>query len=211
LSLAPVGGAIQQATSSVFYSFAFMNQTKSGPVREALDNLMGRPVFSYGIVNEAKRMEIHKSDGEIGLVDFAFLSTHAPEPFKSEWSGGAGVNIHNKFVVVDFDQPGAKVYTGSSNFAPSGEEANGDHLLSIEDQRVAVAYAIDALTLFDHLNFRDRMKVADQQKSKPAAAKKETLQLQKPIAISGAERPWFAKFYEQGSQRELDRITFSRR
>jgi phosphatidylserine/phosphatidylglycerophosphate/cardiolipin synthase-like enzyme len=211
LSLAPVGGAIQQATSSVFYSFAFMNQTKSGPVREALDNLMGRPVFSYGIVNEATGMEIHKPDGEIGLVDFAYLSKHAPEPFKSEWSGGAGINIHNKFVVVDFDQPGAKVYTGSSNFAPSGEEANGDHLLSIEDQRVATAYAIDALTLFDHLNFRDRMKVADQQKPAAAGAKKETLQLQKPIAISGAAQPWFAKFYEQGSQRELDRITFSRR
>jgi phosphatidylserine/phosphatidylglycerophosphate/cardiolipin synthase-like enzyme len=213
LSLTPVGGAIQQATSSVFYAFAFMNQTKSGPVREALDNLMKRPVFSYGVVNEASGMEIHKPDGEIGLVDFASLSKYAPEPFKREWSGGKGINIHNKFVIVDFDQPSAKVYTGSSNFAPSGEEANGDHLLSIEDQRVAVAYAIDALTLFDHLNFRDRMKEADQdrQKSTPGAAKKEPLQLQKPIAISGAEQPWFAKFYEQGSQRELDRITFSRR
>lgn len=211
LSLGPVGGAIQQATSSVFYSFAFMNQTKSGPVREALDNLMGRPVFSYGIVNEAKGMEIHKPDGEVGLVDFAYLSKHAPEPFKSEWSGGAGINIHNKFVVVDFDQPGAKVYTGSSNFSPSGEEANGDHLISIEDQRVATAYAIDALTLFDHLNFRDRMSAVDQPKTKAAAAKKETLQLQKPIAISGAAQPWFAMFYEKGSQRELDRITFSRR
>lgn len=211
LSLAPVGGAIQQATSSVFYSFAFMNQTKSGPVREALDNLMGRPVFSYGIVNEASGMEIHKPDGEVGLVDFAYLSKHAPEPFKSEWSGGAGINIHNKFVVVDFDQPSAKVYTGSSNFSPSGEEANGDHMVSIEDQRVATAYAIDALTLFDHLNFRDRMKAADKPKTKAAGAKKETLQLQKPIAISGAAQPWFAKFYEQGSQRELDRLTFSRR
>ena len=61
-------------------------------------------------------------DGEVGLVDFAFLSKHAPEPFKSEWSGGQGINIHNKFVVVDFDQPGAKVYAGSSNFAPSDDE-----------------------------------------------------------------------------------------
>jgi phosphatidylserine/phosphatidylglycerophosphate/cardiolipin synthase-like enzyme len=211
LSLAPVGGAIQQATSSVFYSFAFMNQITSGPVREALDNLMKRPVFSYGIVNKAGGMEIHKPDGEIGLVDFAYLSKHAPEPFKSEWSGGPGINIHNKFVVVDFDQPGAKVYTGSSNFAPAGEEGNGDHLISIEDQRVAVAYAIDALTLFDHLNFRDRMKQADEQQPKPAAAKRQTLQLQKPVAISGAGQPWFAKFYDKGSQRELDRITFSRR
>jgi hypothetical protein len=211
LSLAPVGGAIEQATSSVFYSFAFMNQTKSGPVRKALDNLMTRPVFSYGVVNESTGMKIQKPDGEIGLLDFAYLSEHAPEPFKSEWSGGKGINIHNKFAVIDFDQPGAKVYTGSSNFAPSGELANGDHLLSIEDQRVAVAYAIDALCMFDHLNFRDRMKVAETQKQSKAKGQKDTLQLQKPTAISGATDPWYAKFYVADSQRERDRITFSRR
>jgi hypothetical protein len=146
------------------------------------------------------------------LVDFAYLSKHAPEPFKSEWAGGSGINIHNKFVVVDFDQPGAKVYTGSSNFAPSGEEANGDHLLSIEDQGVATAYAIDAITMFDHLNFRDRMKEDEEQKAKkPAAEQRQMLQLQKPVAISGAAEPWYAKFYVKDSQRELDRITFSRR
>jgi phosphatidylserine/phosphatidylglycerophosphate/cardiolipin synthase-like enzyme len=211
LSLAPVGGAIQQATSSVFYAWAFMSQTKSGPVRQALDNLMGRPVFSYGIVDKDTGMEIHKPDGEPALVEFASLAKYAPEPFKTEWSGGSGIQMHNKFVVIDFDQPGATVYTGSSNLAPSGEQGNGDHLLCIQDQRVAVAYAIDALTLFDHLNFRDRMEQADQQKSQAAEAKTETLQLQKPIAISGAQQPWFAKFYEQGSQRELDRVTFSRR
>jgi phosphatidylserine/phosphatidylglycerophosphate/cardiolipin synthase-like enzyme len=211
LSLAPVGGAIEQATSSVFYSFAFMNQTKSGPVRKALDNLMTRPVFSYGVVNESTGMKIQKPDGEVGLVDFAFLSSHAPEPFKSEWSGGKGINVHNKFAVIDFDQPGAKVYTGSSNFAPSGEVANGDHLLSIEDQGVAAAYAIDALCMFDHLNFRDRMKVAETQKQSKAKGQKDTLQLQKPVAISGAKQPWFAKFYEKDSQRERDRITFSRK
>jgi phosphatidylserine/phosphatidylglycerophosphate/cardiolipin synthase-like enzyme len=212
LSLAPVGAAIEQASSSVFYSFAFMNQITSGPVREALDNLMKRPVFSYGIVNRDSGMEIHKPNGDVGLVDFAYLSKHAPEPFKSEWAGGSGINIHNKFVVVDFDQPGAKVYTGSSNFAPSGEEANGDHLLSIEDQGVATAYAIDAITMFDHLNFRDRMKEDEEQKAKkPAAEQRQMLQLQKPVAISGAAEPWYAKFYVKDSQRELDRITFSRR
>jgi phosphatidylserine/phosphatidylglycerophosphate/cardiolipin synthase-like enzyme len=173
---------------------------------------MKRPVFSYGIVNRDSGMEIHKPNGDVGLVDFAYLSKHAPEPFKSEWAGGSGINIHNKFVVVDFDQPGAKVYTGSSNFAPSGEEANGDHLLSIEDQGVATAYAIDAITMFDHLNFRDRMKEDEEQKAKkPAAEQRQMLQLQKPVAISGAAEPWYAKFYVKDSQRELDRITFSRR
>ena len=210
LSLKPVGAAMEQATSSVFYSFAFMNQTKTGAVRKALDHLMQRPIFSYGVVNKDSGMEIHKPNGDVGLVDFAYLAQHAPEPFKSEWSGGAGINIHNKFVVVDFDQPTATVYTGSSNFAPSGEEANGDHLISIQDQRVATAYAIDALLIFDHLNFRDRMRAHDKQKSQPAAAQPETLRLQKPVAISGAHQPWFAKFYQKDSLREQDRLIFSR-
>jgi hypothetical protein len=211
LSLDPVGATIKQATSSVFYSFAFMNQTKTGAVREALDDLMTRPVFSYGVVNESTGMEIHKPDGDVGLVDFAYLARHAPEPFKSEWSGGQGINIHNKFVVVDFDQPDAIVYTGSSNFAPSGEKGNGDHLLSIRDQTVATAYAINALTVFDHLNFRDRMQAAGKQKATTAAAATttDTLQLQKPVAISGVTEPWFAKFYEKDSQRGRDRVTFS--
>jgi hypothetical protein len=209
LSLDPVGTAIDQATSSVFYSFAFMNQTTTGAVRKALDALMSRPVFSYGVVNESTGMEIHKPNGDVGLVDFAYLAKNAPEPFKSEWSGGKGINIHNKFVIVDFDQPNAKVYTGSSNFAPSGEEGNGDHMLFIADQAVATAYTIDALTMFDHLSFRDRMKDAGTPKPATAKAKKATLQLDKPIAISGAPQPWFAKFYQPGSQRERDRITFS--
>src|SRR5262249_15532863 len=39
--------------------------SKSGPVRQALDNLMKRPVFSYGVVNESTGMKIHKPGGEI--------------------------------------------------------------------------------------------------------------------------------------------------
>ncbi|MBA8899508.1 phospholipase D-like domain-containing protein [Phyllobacterium sp. P30BS-XVII] len=203
LSLQPVGGAIDQATSSVFYSFAFMNQTKSGPVREALDRLIKKPLFSYGVVDKKGGMEIQKPSGENGLVDFAYLAKNAPEPFKSEWSGGSGINIHHKFAVVDFDKPTAKVFTGSSNFSPSGEIGNGDHLVIIEDQRVATAFAIEALRMFDHLNFRNRMQVE-------IATQPKKITLKKPKAISGEANAWFDKFYVAGSQRERDRLTFSR-
>ncbi|CAN7176642.1 phospholipase D-like domain-containing protein [Phyllobacterium sp. LjRoot231] len=203
LSLEPVGGAIDQATSSVFYSFAFMSQTRSGAVREALDRLMTKPLFSYGVVDKKGAMEIKKPSGDVGLVDFAYLAEKAPEPFKTEWSGGAGINIHHKFAVVDFDKPTAKVFTGSSNFSPSGEKGNGDHLVIIEDQRVATAFAIEALRMFDHLNFRNRMETE-------IAAQPEALLLQKPKAISGKQTSWFDKFYVAGSQRERDRQTFSR-
>jgi hypothetical protein len=48
-------------------------------------------------------LEVKKPDGSIGIVDFEFLAESAPEPFKSEWSGGKGVHEHHKFVVTDFN------------------------------------------------------------------------------------------------------------
>jgi hypothetical protein len=122
LPLNPVRGAIEQASSSVFYAVAFLNQLKSGPTKEAFDRLIERPIFSYGLSDKAGGLEIIKPDGSVGLVDFAFLAKNAPEPFKSEWSGGQGINVHHKFVVTDFSLPTAKVFTGSSNLAPSGEK-----------------------------------------------------------------------------------------
>jgi hypothetical protein len=208
LSLNPVRGAIDQATSSVFYSVAFLNQIKSGPTKEAFDRLLTRTIFSYGVVDNRGSMEFRKPDGSVGLVDFAFLAENAPEPFKSEWSGGRGINIHHKFVVTDFNLPTAKVFTGSSNLAPSGEKGNGDHLILIEDCRVATSYAIEALRVFDHLHFRSRMKEALKgNKGKATATQKLTLG--KPTAISG-KPAWFERFYVADSQLEHDRKLFSR-
>jgi hypothetical protein len=204
LSLGRVGSAINDSTSSVFYAIAFLNQIKSGSVKTAIDDLVASSKFSYGIVDETgKTMKLVKPSGEVGVVDFAYLAKHAPEPFKSEWSGGGGINIHDKFVVVDFDQPDAKVFTGSSNFSPAGETGNGDHLIVINDQSVAVAYAIDALRMFDHLAFRDRMQTEKSEQP-------QQLRLKKPVAISGEGEPWFGKYYVAGTQRETDRLTFSR-
>lgn len=204
LSLNPVRGAIDQATSSVFYSIAFLNQIKSGPTKEALDRLMTRPLFSYGVVDTAGSLEVRKPDGSIGLVDFAYLSDKAPEPFKSEWSAGRGINIHHKFVVTDFNLENAKVFTGSSNLAPSGESKNGDHLVMIEDRKIATSYAIEAIRMFDHLHFRTRMKAAEKKKQGARA-----LHLRKPTAISG-QPAWFEPYYQADSQRERDRLIFSR-
>jgi phosphatidylserine/phosphatidylglycerophosphate/cardiolipin synthase-like enzyme len=207
ISLNPVRGAIELATSSVLYAVAFLSQIKSGPTKEAFDRLIDRPVFSYGIADKRGQMQLQKPDGSVGLVDFAFLAETAPQPFKSEWSGGGGINVHHKFVVTDFSLPTAKVFTGSSNLAPSGEEDNGDHLVLIEDRRIAVAYAIEALRVFDHLHFRDRMKAAA---AKPSpGVKRDPLTLRKPTALSG-KPAWFEEYYAPGSQRERDRMLFAR-
>ena len=200
LSLNPVGAAIDQASSSVFFAIAFLNQIRSGPVHDSVDRLMGRGVFSYGIVDRDTGLEVRKPDGSVGLVDFSYLAARAPEPFKTEWSGGAGIHQHDKFVVTDFNLPTAKVFTGSSNLSTSGETGNGDNLVMIEDQRVATSYALEALRIFDHLQFRARMQAAA---GAPAA-----LTLAKPTAISG-QPAWFAPYYVDGSQAASDRLLFA--
>ncbi len=203
LSLSPVGAAIDQATSSVFFSIAFLNQAKSGAVREAIDRLEEKKVFSYGISDRANGLNVKKPDGSTGIVDFEFLAKNTPEPFKSEWSGGKGIHEHHKFVVTDFNLPTAKVFTGSSNLSISGEEKNGDNMVMIEDPMVATSYAIEALRIFDHLHFRSRMQDAS------AGGGKESLTLKKPTAISG-KPAWFEEFYVEGSQAANDRKLFSR-
>jgi phospholipase D-like protein len=216
LSLNPLRGAVDQATSSVLYAVAFLNKIKSGPTKEAFDRLMKRSVFSYGVCDEASGLEVRKPNGSTGLVDFAYLARNAPEPFKSEWSGGKGINVHHKFVVTDFSLPSAKVFTGSSNLSPSGEKGNGDSLLMIEDRKIAVAYAIEALRVFDHLHFRSRMQEAKAPKGRKrsggrggAGAKpRGPLVLAKPTALS--QKPaWFEAFYAGGSAEEGDRRLFS--
>lgn len=204
LSLAPVQGAIAQATSSVFYAVAFLGQMGPGLTKNEFDRLMNRPIFSYGVSDKQGSLEVHKPSGSIGLVDFSYLSENTPEPFKSEWSGGKGINIHHKFVVTDFNLPTAKVFTGSSNLSPSGEHNNGDHLLMIEDQRIATAYAIEALRMFDHLHFRSVM----QAKSKKKSAR-IVIKLKKPKSITGMKSNWFDPYYVAGSQKEKDRRLFA--
>jgi phosphatidylserine/phosphatidylglycerophosphate/cardiolipin synthase-like enzyme len=219
LSLNPLAAAIDQASSSVFFAIAFLNQMTSGPTCEAISNLMDRKVFSYGISNRAGGLRVKKPDGSIGLVDFKYLAKIAPYPFSQEWSGLAqssgssdgkktapGINQHNKFVVTDFSLPTAKVFTGSSNLSVSGEQKNGDNLVMIEDSKVATSYAIEAIRIFDHLQFRSLM-----HNNLVGRTNDESLQaltLKKPAAISG-QPAWFADYYQPDSQKERDRQLFS--
>jgi phosphatidylserine/phosphatidylglycerophosphate/cardiolipin synthase-like enzyme len=105
-----------------------------------------------------------------------------PEPFKSEPTGGSGVRMHHKFVVIDFDRPSARVYLGSYNFSTTADTKNGENLMLIRDRRVAVSYAVEALSMFDHYHFR--MLQADAKK------RKTKLQLALPPSKPG-ETPWW--------------------
>jgi hypothetical protein len=199
LSLDPVASAIENAQSSVLYSVVFLNQI-TGLVRNALDDLMQRSLFSYGVAQRVGGLTVKKPDGSRGLLPFAFLGDNAPEPFASEWHGnttGHSNMVHHKFVVTDFNGARPTVFTGSSNLAQGGEEENGDHIVHIEDRKVAISYAIEALRLFDHFHFR----VNAQSPNAPAE-----LKLARPPAPG--KKPWFAAYYVVEHVKQRDRKLF---
>ncbi len=153
ISLQRVADAIKNAKSSVL--FAVMELGGGGDVLAQLAALEKRTdVFSYGVTQSQKGLTFTKSGKPGLLVPFGYLSSKVPEPFRAEWNGGMGQVIHHKFVVVDFNQPNPVVFCGSSNLAQGGEQANGDNLLAIEDPAVAALYAVEAIQLVDHYEFR---------------------------------------------------------
>ena len=94
--------------------------------------------------------------------------------------------MHHKFVVIDVDKPSARVYLGSYNFSSAADTLNGENLLLIKNQRVATAYMIEAVRLFDHYEFRVMQD--------NAAAQSQELVLRKPPRLPG-EKPWWDSSY----------------
>ena len=154
-------------------------------------------MFSYGTVETDKGLAVQSPDGEMGDHDgFAALSKNVPEPFKQEFNGGAGMHIHDKFVVVDFNGDNPTVFTGSSNLAAGGEQANGDSLAMIEDAAVANMFAIEAVALFDHFHFR---KVMQQ------ATARSRCDLWYPGKPNAPATPWWKAYYDPKNIQMRDR------
>lgn len=176
-----------KTTSNLLFSLAFLYQTP-GAMLDAINKLAkNSKVFIYGISDRpVGGIDVQKPDGNVAVVSPAALEGNLPEPFKSEPVGGSGVRMHHKFVVIDFDKPSARVYLGSHNFSDAADTKNGENLLLIRNRRIAVSYAIQALTLFDHYHFR-----VTQQEAKTARKK---LQLARPPRKAG-EKPWWAEDY----------------
>ena len=182
----------QQTTSNLFYSLAFLFQTK-GAIRDAIEKVSKNDtIFVYGISDKkvGGGLDLQKPDGNVSPVFPAALTKNLPEPFKSEptglASGGVGTRMHHKFVVIDFDKPSARVYLGSYNFSSAADGKNGENLLLIRDRRIAVSYVVEALRIFDHYHFR-----VAQQEAKKARKK---LHLAQPPRQPG-EKPWWDEDY----------------
>lgn len=177
----------QKTTSCLFYSLAFLYETP-GVIRDAIAKVTkDKTLFVYGISDKkVGGLVLQKPDGNLAPVFPAALSKNLPEPFKSEPTGGSGIRMHHKFLVIDFDKPTARVYLGSYNFSVPADNENGENLLLIRDRRIAVSYLVEALSIFDHYHFR-----VAQQEAKKA---KKKLVLARPPRKPG-ETAWWVEDY----------------
>ena len=206
-ALQAIADDIEETTSSLFFSLAFLYQTK-GAIQNAIKKLKkDQKIFSYGMSDhqvaglegEAAGIDLQKPDGTVVVLRPEALVKNIPEPFKAEPTGGGGTRMHHKFVVIDFDKPTARVYMGSYNFSVAADSSNGENLLLIKDRRVATSYMVEAVRLFDHYHFR----VAQLE----AKDKVKKLQLKKPPRENGDEA-WWEKDYTD-PRRILDRKLFA--
>jgi len=197
--LAGIATDVDSTESSLFYSLAFLSQT-GGPIRTSITKAHARnDIFVFGMADKkVGGIELATPDGNLAPVSPAALTGKVPEPFKSEPSCGGGIHLHHKFVVIDFDQPTARVYLGSYNFSGPADNANGENLLLIRDRKVAVSYMVEAVRIFDHYQFR--------LKQKDAKSAKQSLQLALPPA-AGAEAWWQRDWDEP--HRVRDRLLFA--
>ncbi len=222
LSMGPLAKAVEDAESSVLYAIAFRG-AQTGPAAAAIDAIDTDKIHVMGVADKPGKAKKAKkgarakkgkgkttpSESTTTMVQLpgrgavplspAALKEKLPPPFHAEWPGGSGVRMHHKFVICDFNGKNPVVYTGSSNLASGGEQGNGDNLIEIRDPKVVVAYAVQAVSIFDHYAFRVRMKDA---KKKP-----EAIDLAEPP--SDGEAPWWQNSFEPGHEKARDRELFS--
>lgn len=200
-TLGGIASDITSTTSSLFYSLAFLYETP-GVIRNAIETITAKEgILVYGLSDKSVGgLDIQQPDGNppIAFPD-SLMQANLPPPFKAEATGGFGTRLHHKFVVIDFNKPTARVYTGSHNFSTSADTKNAENLFLIRDQRVATSYMIEAVAMFDHYSFRDAA-------AKSTGAGGQSLQLSMPPAEGSSVKPWWDEYWtvpEKEHDREL--------
>ena len=195
VSLTEVQQALDNAKSSIM--FAIMELQGGGTVLRTIENLhLSGKVFSYGMTQSVKGFNVYKPGQPGVLIPFAALIKHVPPPFDKEFTGGPGQVIHDKFIVVDFNDKNPVVFTGSSNLAEGGEQDNGDNLLAIQDARVAEVFAVEAIRLVDHYQFRAAAQAATQVR---------------PLILTpcGTQSKWWTRDYDPNDMYNVQRELFA--
>jgi hypothetical protein len=175
-----LGDQVLKASDNVL--FAIMNDKSGSPLLEAvLKQVQSDTIFTYGITDTSTLVLVYKPNSKTGVhVTGKGLQPKLPPPFSTE-PGIPGISIHHKFVVVDFNTPNGVVFCGSSNLALGPEQQNGDNLLEIRDPDVVTAFAIEAIRLVDHFQFRDKANTASASST--------------PLALHTDDK-WVAPYYD---------------
>ncbi|WP_312885933.1 hypothetical protein [Rhizobium leguminosarum] len=185
--LKSVAEDIRSATSSIFYSLAFLANTP-GVIRDALGDQTGS--LSSPVSLTTKPAWLSHPAVPIrprAMSPRSMLTLRAPsgkrrrDCQKAGWARGCITSSSSW--TSDFDQPGALVYLGSYNMSKTADGDNGENLIAVRDKRVATSYMIEAIRIIDHYQFR-------------VSSKKDgkALKLKKPPRSPG-ETPWWDRDY----------------
>jgi len=146
---------IREAQSDVL--FAIMDDDSESSILDAVrEQVRNDKVFTYGITDNTQDTYLYKPDSKRGIkVAGKGTESALPPPF-DKVADVPGHNIHHKFVIVDFKGKNGVVYCGSSNLAYKPEQKNGDNLIEMRDEDVVTAFAVEAIRLVDHFQWRNK-------------------------------------------------------
>ncbi len=194
---------LDKSTRSVLFSVMELGVTSTGSLIPALRTLhKNDAIYTYGVTDSGgDDISLYKPGKKTGLlINAKAANRELPPPFNKEHALGLAHAIHHKFVVINFNKSDAKVYCGSSNLALGGEKDNGDNLLCIKDTDVATAFAIEAIRLTDHYNFRS---LKDKEEKALEAGDEK-----KPVTLDNTGK-WIDKFYDENDIRCVERKLFA--
>jgi phosphatidylserine/phosphatidylglycerophosphate/cardiolipin synthase-like enzyme len=142
--------------------FAIMQDTSASSILDAIQQqVKNEKAFTYGITDTVSKnadygIFLYKPNSLRGIrVAARGIQNVLPKPF-GKVANIDGYAIHHKFIVVNFRGNDPVVYCGSSNLAFNPEQHNGDNLLEIHDKDIVTAFAIQALSLVDHFQWRNK-------------------------------------------------------
>jgi hypothetical protein len=197
---------------SVLFAVMELQGGDDNPVYDALSALHSdTSLFTLGISDNPEGIELYKVGSATGvIVTGKPQATRLPPPFNQVRNiGGFGHQIHHKFVVCGANGDSPTVFCGSSNLALTGERDNGDNLIAIDDEDVAMVFAIEALGLIDHFNFLDGVATGPTAPATPTAPANLTDAAVASSWYLGVTDYWAKKYFDQNDLRSKDRQLFT--